>query len=256
MDSPFYAPPSQRNSELWVERTPDDFIFHVKAFGLFTGHATEVRALPRDLRGALPRELNTKPRVYMKDLPAQVQRETWRRYSEALIPLKCAGKLGLLLFQFPPWFHPSRASREHILLCKEEMSGYPLTVEFRNSAWLQERDRDRTLHFLRDNGLTFAYVDGPQGFASSIPPIAVATTDVAYVRFHGRNHETWEKKGAAASERFNYYYTEQELQEWVPSLLVLRETTTATHVLFNTNYQDQGVVNARQLAGLLGEGLA
>ena len=163
VDSPFYALPSQHNSELWVERTPDDFIFHVKAFGLFTGHATEVRALPRDLQGALPRELNTKPRVYMKDLLAQVQSETWRRYTEALLPLKRAGKLGLVLFQFPPWFHPGRESREHILLCKEEMSGYQLTVEFRNRAWLHEGDRDRTLHFLRDNGLTFACVDGPQG---------------------------------------------------------------------------------------------
>ena len=253
VDSSYYALPSRRNSELWVERTPDDFIFHVKAYALFTGHAAEVRALPRDLQARLPEGLLSKRRVYMKDLPLAVQQETWILFLDAMSPLMEAGKLGLVLFQFPPWFHPSKASREHILECRERLPYCRLAVEFRNAAWLEEGGRERTLEFLRDHGLTYVCVDAPPGFRSSVPPVAAATTDLGYVRFHGRNTRTWEKTGTTASERFDYYYSAEELEEWVPALRGLQEETRATHVLFNTNYRDQGVVNARQLALVLGD---
>jgi len=81
---------------------PNDFIFHVKVFVLFTRHAAEVRSLPRELQDDLPHQLRGKGRVYVKEMPAGVQEETWRRFGEALLPLKDAGKLGKLLFQFPP----------------------------------------------------------------------------------------------------------------------------------------------------------
>jgi uncharacterized protein YecE (DUF72 family) len=126
-----------------------------------------------------------------------------------------------------------------------------LAIEFRNNLWLGERDLERTLGFLREHKLTLVCVDEPQGFRSSAPPIAAATTDQAYVRFHGRNRDTWEKKGSAAWERFNYYYSDEELQEWVPRLKALQEEAKATHVLFNTNYEDQGMANAQKLNGLL-----
>ncbi|MDP3063548.1 MAG: DUF72 domain-containing protein, partial [Chloroflexota bacterium] len=99
--------------------------------------------------------------------------------------------------------------------------------------------------------LALVCVDEPQGFRSSVPPVVAATADQAYVRFHGRNKETWENRVASASERFNWYYSDAELREWVPRLRVLKEQAKATHVLFNTNYQDQGIVNARKLAGLV-----
>jgi len=254
VDSSFYALPTRHNSQLWVERTPDDFVFHVKAFALFTGHSAEVRSLGRDLQDAIRQQPSAKGRVYMNQLPEEIQQETWRRFSEALLPLKDAGKLGLVLFQFPPWFHPGEKSLEYILRCKEKLPEYGLAMEFRNGAWFKGASRGHILQFLEDNGLTFVCVDEPQGFQSSVPPVAVATTELAYVRFHGRNLNTWEKKGATVSERFNYYYSEEELQEWLPPLRALQGVTRATNVLFNTNYQDQGVVNAQKLSGLLGEG--
>ena len=192
--------------------------------------------------------------MYMKDLPEESQQEAWRRFDEALEPLEAAGKLGLVLFQFPPWVYPRNESLEHILRCEQALPEYRLAVEFRNAAWLAGNSRDRTLQFLQDNGLTFVCVDESQGFKSSVSPVAVATTELGYVRFHGRNRDTWESKGTSASERFNYYYSEEELREWLPELRYLQEATRTSHILFNTNYQDQGIANARMLAGLLGEG--
>ena len=253
VDNSYYALPSRRNSELWVQRTPPGFIFHVKAYALFTGHAADPKALPRDLQIGLPRDLLDKGRVYMKDLPPDVGQETWALFLDALSPLMEAGKLGMVLFQFPPWFHPGRSNREHLLECRERLPDCRLAVEFRNAAWMEDGGAERTLGFLHDHGLTYVCVDSPAGFRSSVPPVAAATTDVGYVRFHGRNRRTWERRGKAASERFDYYYPVEELEEWVPRLRSLEEETRTTHVLFNTNYQDQGIVNARQLALLLGQ---
>ena len=214
VDSSFYALPSRRNSQLWVERTPPGFTFHIKAFGLFTQHAVAVRSLPRDVRDALPEPAQSKQRVYPRDVPDSLMEELWTRFSEAITPLADAGKLEVLLFQFPRWFNPGSASREHMLLCQERLPGYKLGVEFRNHLWLDHRHQEDTLRFLADHRLSFVSVDEPQGFKSSVPPVAAASTDIAYVRFHGRNVETWEKSGATASTRFDYYYSTEELEEW------------------------------------------
>jgi uncharacterized protein YecE (DUF72 family) len=139
-----------------------------------------------------------------------------------------------------------------MLLCQERLPGYKLGVEFRNHLWLDHRHQEDTLRFLADHRLSFVSVDEPQGFKSSVPPVAAASTDIAYVRFHGRNVETWEKSGATASTRFDYYYSTEELEEWESRIRRLRENTQAVYLMMNTNYADQGVVNARALASVLG----
>jgi uncharacterized protein YecE (DUF72 family) len=96
-------------------------------------------------------------------------------------------------------------------------------------------------------------VDEPQGFRSSTPPLAAATTELAYVRLHGRNRHTWDARTAVASDRFNYLYSDDELREWVPRVRELTRTARAVHVLFNNNYEDYGLRNARQMATLLTE---
>ena len=251
VDSTYYALPSRRNSELWVERTPGDFLFHIKAFALFTHHPTPPSALPPDLRQQLPDGLSQKRNLYLRDLSADLLEELWRRFNDALLPLDSAGRLGLVLLQFPRWFPPGREARTYLLQCQERLGQYRAAVEFRNATWLREERQQELLDWLRHHHLTFVSVDEPQGYASSVPPVAEATTELAYVRFHGRNQETWERRGAAASERFNYWYVDQELQEWVPKIRQLREKAQQVHLLFNTNYQDQGVVNARMMASLL-----
>lgn len=251
VDSSYYALPNERTSRLWVERTGETFLFDVKAFRLFTQHPTPFTALPRDVREAVPTEAREKANVYQRDIPTELVDELWSRFERALLALDSAGKLGVVLFQFPPWFYPGNEQRDYILFCKERLPQYRLAIEFRHNSWVNEKNRGRTIDFLRENDLPFVCVDEPQGFKSSVPPLAEATSDIALVRFHGRNREMWEKKGIGPAERFNYLYSEGELQEWVPKIKDLASKTCQVHVLFNNCYQDKAVVNGRQIAFML-----
>jgi len=116
-----------------------------------------------------------------------------------------------------------------------------------------EGGRARTLLFGRDHGIAHVVVDEPQGFESSVPAVwEVTCPEVAVVRLHGRNHETWERKGLkAASERFDHWYCEDELKELAPNINALADKAQRVHVLFNNNYQDQGQRGAAMLQGML-----
>ncbi len=247
VDSSYYALPAERTGRLWVERTPDRFIFDVKAFRLFTQHPTPSTALPKDIRQALPAAIKEKANVYHGDLPAELRDELWYRFGRGILPLDSSGKLGVVLFQFPPWFYPVAEQHDYILYCKEKLHQYRIAVEFRHSSWVSEKNQERTLGFLRDNALPFVCVDEPQGFKSSVPPVVEATSDIGVVRFHGRNRDAWEKKGISPAERFDYLYNEDELDEWVPRIKELAEKTRQLYILFNNCHEDKAVVNARQI---------
>ena len=252
VDSSYYALPNERNSYLWAERTPDDFVFDFKVFRIFTQHPTPVSALPKSIRNELTTELQGKKNLYYRDLPAELVDGLWQRFESALLPLDTVGKLGVVLFQFPPWFYPGSQQLDYIEICKAKLQQYRLAMEFRNNVWLSEKNRATTFDFLRRNDLPFVCVDEPQGFKSSVPPIAEVTSDIGLVRFHGRNSETWEKKGIGPAERFNYLYTEEELQPWASKIAEISKQTNEMHVLFNNCYQDKAVVNARQMCLMLG----
>jgi len=247
VDSTYYALPSERTSGLWVERTGEKFIFDVKAFRLFTQHPTPLAALPKDIQEALPSAIREKATIYQQNMPAELVGELWNRFEHALLPLDSAGRLGVVLFQFPPWFYPGERQLDYILSCQERLPQYRIVIEFRHNSWVNEKNRERTLKFLQDNNLPFVCVDEPQGFASSVPPIAEATSDISVVRFHGRNRETWEKRNISVAERFNYLYTEDELSQWVPRIKELASKTHQLHVLFNNCHQNKAVVNAQQI---------
>lgn len=251
VDSSYYALPSERTSGLWARRTGDKFIFDIKAFRLFTQHPTPLTSLPKDIREALPAEVKEKANVYYRNLPTELLDELWNRFERALLPLDSSGKLGVVLFQFPPWFYPGNQQRDYILTCKERLPQYTIAVEFRHNSWVNGKNVERTLNFLRDNNLPFVCVDEPQGFKSSVPIIVEATSDIALIRFHGGNRETWEKKGISVTERFNYLYSEEELREWVPRVKELASKTRQLHVLFNNCYHDKAVLNARQVRLML-----
>ena len=252
VDSTYYFPPSERNSVLWIERTPKDFTFNIKAYSLLTHHPTKVDSLYQEVREALPPELAEKRNVYMEKIPSELAEEVWERFRSALMPLHSAGKLGAVLLQFPQWFVISRGAKEYLLECKERLRDYRVAVEFRHKSWMTERNREETLSFLEEHDLPFVCVDMPQGFDSSLPPIAVATSkDLAMVRFHGRKAETWEKKTKTAAERFNYDYTEKELTQWAPKIDELGTQAKETHVIMNNCYRNYAVKNARQLIDLL-----
>ncbi|MBA3728217.1 MAG: DUF72 domain-containing protein [Actinobacteria bacterium] len=252
VDSTYYFPPSERNSVLWIERTPKDFTFNIKAYSLLTNHPTKVDSLYKDVKEALPKAVAAKRNVYRDTVPPELLDETWARFREALMPLHSAGKLGAVLFQFPQWFVISRASKDYLLECAERLPDYRVAVEFRHKSWMEERNRRETLSFLETHRLPYVCVDMPQGFASSLPPVAAATCeDLAMVRFHGRDPVIWEKKTQTAAERFRYDYDERELGEWMPRIEALAGQVRETHVVLNNCYENYAVKNARQLASLL-----
>jgi uncharacterized protein YecE (DUF72 family) len=252
VDSTYYAPPSERNSRLWVERTPAGFTFNVKAFGLLTGHPARVDRLPPWLRDAVSAGRLGNQNVYRKDVAPEAMERLWDEHRLALEPLRLAGRLGALLFQFPPWFGKNRENVAYLLELPARFPDTPVAVEFRGGGWMQGERAARTLALLEDAGLSYVTVDEPQGFPSSTPPVVAATSDLAMLRLHGRNADTWEAKSKAASDRFRYLYADEELEEWAPRVLALAERAGTVHVLFNNNYEDWGMRNARRMAQLLG----
>lgn len=244
VDSTFYFPPSEANSERWAERTPDGFTFNIKAFSLLTRHPTRTDALYKDL------EINSDKRnLYPDDLDDKTVDVVWDRFLSALQPLDEAGKLGLLLFQFPPWFVISRANKNYILECAKRAAPYRICVELRNETWMRGDNTQETIEFLEGHGLPLVCVDMPQGFKSSMPAVAAATSDIAVVRFHGRNVDEWESK--SVSKRFRYHYESKELEEWVPRIEGLSKDSDRTHILMNNCYRDYAQRNASELAELL-----
>lgn len=241
VDATYYTPPNERNSALWVDRTPAGFVFDVKAYALLTQHPTRVASLYKDLRPE-----TDKRNVYLKDLDDAVVDDVWERFLGALAPLHEAGKLGSLLFQFPPWFGISSRNKHYVLECQRRAAPYRVCVELRNASWMSPENRDETLDFLTSYAVPYVVVDMPQGYRSSVPPIVAATSDLSVVRFHGHSDQ-WESKDIY--ERFGYLYSEQELREWAPRIEQLAEQVSGdVHVLTNNCYRDHAQVNARQLA--------
>ncbi len=256
IDSSYYGIPVDANARLWVERTPPHFVFNVKAYRLFTRHQTPVASLGKDIRAALG---STKANVYDKDVPAEILLELWRRFRAVLDIVRAAGKLGAVHFQFAPWVALHPESFAYIEHCRAMLAGFPLAVEFRNRTWFEgDRHVARTLAFERDNGLANVVVDAPQGIANTIPAVwEVTDPSLAVVRLHGRNRDTWNRKGlTASSQRFNYDYVEDELRDVAAEVVALSRRAQRTHVLFNTNYQDQGQRAAKTMTELLGQAAA
>jgi uncharacterized protein YecE (DUF72 family) len=252
-DTGYYGMLSRHTTELWVQRTPPEFRFDIKAFALFTHHPTKAKSLPKPIREKVPSELQEK-NLYLEKLSPDVVDDAWEAFRDALEPLKEAGKLGAVFMQFPAWFVPSRHSLTYLEQVREQLFGYNVAIEFRKHEWMDESHAEGTLAFLRAHDLTYVAVDVPQGFHTSVPPIAEATSDkLAVVRFHGRNHETWNQKGVPPSVRFRYLYSMPELQEWVPKVKQLAQAAREVHVIMNNCFTDYGVRNAREIAELLEE---
>jgi uncharacterized protein YecE (DUF72 family) len=254
VDATYYALPARRTAELWVERTPPDFTFDIKAHALMTGQPTETKRLPKAIREALPGEVAQKTRIYAKDLPDDVRDAVWAAFADGLEPLRDGGQLGSVLLQYPRWFFTSSENRDTIEDAVERLRSLGMTpaVEFRNATWFNDKNLERTLRFLGDRGIPLVLVDGPQGLKSSVPALTATTSpELAVIRFHGRRVETWEAKVERTVERFRYLYDEGELEPWVPRVQEVGRQAKETHVLFNNCYANYGATNALQLAELL-----
>jgi uncharacterized protein YecE (DUF72 family) len=252
VDSTYYRPPTPQLSRSWVERTPDQFRFDIKAYGLLTGHPVETATLWPDIAEAIAPEHAGNARTYATHLDPDALEEVWARCVDALQPLRDSGRLGALLLQYPPWFTPKHANREELRRLPERLPGIPVCVEFRSPKWLAAEDRDHTLKVLEEAGAALVVLDAPE--VSGLDTVIEATRpDLAVVRFHGRANDTWKGRVSSAAERFRYLYNEKELAEWVPRVHQLADRASDVHVLMNNCYQDFGVRNAAQLADLLEE---
>ena len=257
IDATYYGLPTLENAQRWVERTPEGFTFDVKAYSLFTEHPTPVARLPKAIQALLPPDLALKRQFYRRDAPDEIVDLCWSTYNDTLLPLHDSGRLGVIVFQFPKWVVPGRRAFAYLEEVRERLGHYRGAVEFRHRLWLDAAHQEETLALLGDLELSYISVDEPQGFESSLPPLAAATNDLAFVRFHGRNTETWERRTRTSSERFDYWYGEDELDEWAPRIEALANEAEEVHLIVNTNNYDQGPANGRLLeqrlaaAGLL-----
>jgi uncharacterized protein YecE (DUF72 family) len=257
-NSTYYHLPAREMVQNWVDRTPEGFVMHVKAFGVMTRHPVKVEQLPPDLRDEAP--LDKRGRV---ERPSREFRaEIFRRFHDALVPLRETGKLGGILLQFPSYVVPKPASLDYLEWAVEQLGGDEALVEFRHAAWLDDEHRDETLAFLERHGMTYVMVDAPRMEGRNVLPTFVATTSqTAYIRFHGRNAQTWNKRTGSAAERFDHLYSENELREWVGPLGELAERAAVVYAMFNNNGRSdvggqtiaQAPVNAQELRALLQE---
>jgi uncharacterized protein YecE (DUF72 family) len=210
----FYRIPNAWTLERMAAKVPDGFQFTVKAYRGITHERKE-------------------PGPQIEELTA------------ALRPLIDAGKFACLLLQFPHSFHATDTNRIYLARVRDRLGDLRAVVEFRSREWVE----DRTFVGLRKLGLGFCCVDQP-GFRSLVPPVAVATSPVAYVRFHGRNYDKWWKHDEAW-ERYDYTYSDDELAEWVPKIRDLDAEASLTLVYMNNHWQGQAVGTARQLQLLM-----
>jgi uncharacterized protein YecE (DUF72 family) len=231
-NSTYYRLPDATLVGTWAERLPEGFTMHVKAFGLMTRHPVKAEALPEDLREAMP--VDERGRVDRP--PRELRAEVFRRFASALEPLRATGKLGGILLQFPSYVVKKPISFEYIEWAQEQLPRDDLLLEFRHRSWLDEENRAETLGFLADRGLTYVIVDAPKTEAKNlVQTVVAATSATAYVRFHGRNAATWNKRTGSAAERFDHLYSADELREWVEPLRELAAESESVYAMFNNN---------------------
>jgi uncharacterized protein YecE (DUF72 family) len=245
VDATYYTPPAEQTAKLWAERTPKGFVFNIKAYGLLTGHPTKLSSIYKDLRPE-----TDKANIYPGDLAPEAYEEVWSRFLSALEPLASTRKLGVILFQFPPWYTIKRPNKEYLVEVRNRCRPYRIAVEFRNQTWFAGDNRKETLEWLSRFEIPYVCVDMPQGYKSSIPPVIEATSNLAVVRFHGHS-EKWTSRDIY--EKFGYLYSDQELKSWAPKLRKLSESAAETHVLMNNCYSDYAQRNAQQLIDLLAD---
>ncbi len=212
INSTYYGIPHPRVFEAMARKTPDGFDFMVKAHQSLT---------------------------HKRD---QLRQET-PKYLEAIRPLVESGKFKGILAQFPWSFQRLPAHLDYLGACRDALGNLPLFIEFRHASWIAQD----TFDLLKSLEIGYVSVDEPQ-LEKMIAPLAVATTKIGYVRFHGRNANDWYGGG---SDRYNYSYSEAELAEWVEKIRRLQKDTEVIYLFFNNCHRGQAVFNAKQMMEML-----
>lgn len=214
INSTYYAIPSAAVLKSMADKTGEDFMFAIKANQEMTHQRQDSSVICQAFR-------------------------------QALEPLVVAGKLGCILAQFPYSFDYTSQNWEYLAQLKKHLAGLPLVIEFRNARWLKVD----VFQWLRQHDIGFCCVDEPQ-LPNLLPPIAEATSNIGYVRFHGRNKDKWWQH-EQAYERYDYTYQPAELNEWIPKIKKLSGLTEKMFVFANNHWKGQSIDTIRQLKMML-----
>lgn len=238
LDASYYAIQPERNIKKWINETPERFQFVVKIHQALTLHA--------DFRDF-----------------SETRQELFDAFKEMLAPLQESQKLAMVLVQFPPWFDCSSQNIKYILYVKQQLQDYPMCVEFRHQSWFNDQFKEETLSFLTEHQIIHAVVDEPQVKDASIPLVNRITSDIAFVRYHGRNVHGLTKKDMTDQEwrdvRYLYNYNKTELLDLAQKVKILEQKAKKVYVVFNNNSGGHAAQNAKTYQNILGidyEGLA
>lgn len=217
IDYTYYRQPVPRTMAAMAKKVPGSFRFTVKA------HRTLTHEIP----------------------PGQALDNEVETFIAGVMPVAEAGKLGCVLFQFPWSFRFTKANLDYSLSLKERVPVAPPVIEFRNREWA----RDDVYRALRESGVAFCSVDEPD-LKTLFPRILMVTANPGYLRFHGRNAKKWFNH-REAWERYDYLYTEQDLQGFVSEIRRMSSQAEDTYVLFNNCHRGQAAVNALRMQEIL-----
>ncbi|WP_414044698.1 DUF72 domain-containing protein [Macrococcus equi] len=230
LDATYYAVQPARNINKWIKETPENFKFIVKIHQALTGHADVLDF-------------------------AESKQKLIQQFTDMLLPLQAANKLGCLLIQFPPWYECATTNINYIIYLKKHFEQFPICVEFRHDSWFTPEMKEHTLNFLYEQQLIHSVCDEPQAGHGSIPFVNRITHQDALVRFHGRNINGWTKKDMTDQEwrdiRYLYDYNESELKFLAKELQILDQKARNVYVVFNNNSGGHAAQNAKQMCELL-----
>lgn len=218
INSTYYAIPSRETVLKISKKTPLDFAFIVKT---------------------------NKETTHIRKENAQAIAQLLK----ALQPMIEMQKFHGFLAQFPYSFKNTEENRRYILQTKALLADHPLFVEFRHKSWAIPP----VYSFLRENQIGYVNVDEP-ALPGLLPPQGIATTELGYVRFHGRNKENWWE--GDNTSRYDYEYSEEELRSWLGNIGQLLKNTYRTYIFFNNHPRGQAIKNTRQMLKIINEQLS
>lgn len=216
----YYAIPSPKSFESMIKKTSPDFEFTVKAHKSMT------------------HEIKNKRTGKFLD-----NKESFEKFAISIEPLVKEGRLTAVLAQFPYSFYATQDNYQYLLSFQDRLKGVSLVVEFRNVYWHNER----SVRFLNENNISYCVVDEPK-IKGLMPYNPAATTDMGYFRFHGRNRNWFD---APLTVRYDYLYSKEELQQFIPDIKYINGSTSQTLVMFNNCHAGSAVKNALELMEMI-----
>jgi len=220
INNTFYRAPSAKMVKGWVRRIEGnpDFRFTAKLYRLFTHERKNITEADE---------------VAFKD---------------GLNPLLENARLGALLLQFPYSFHFNSESLSYLSILIKKFRAYPLVFEARHASW----DRAAAYRFLREENVGFCNIDQPQ-VSYSLGATRKVTSELGYLRLHGRNTKDWFREGAGRDARYDYLYNEFEIFELLERIRQIAKEAKEIFVITNNHYRGKAICNALELKRKLGQ---